>query len=346
MRLFLWFLIGLSGCAPSERLNGGGASFVYPIMLEWARVYEQTSGGVQVDYQSTGSGNGVQQMLRQTIDFGCTDVPLTAEQLELARQRGGTVLHLPLVFGAVVPVYNLPEIPDTQRLRFDGNALADIHLGRIRVWNHPDLVALNPDVSLPERAILPVVRSDPSGTTAIWSSYLVRYRGEQWNELGIKPGTLIGWPRAGNAIGQKGNEGVAGLVKRIPGGFGYVEQIYAEPNRLDAGLVRNRAGKFVAATAASVRAAVDSYRTFPDSLQLDLIDRDGGDAYPISGATYAVFYRKQPATRGKRLVDFLLWATDERNGQTSVEPLGYAPLPPRLVTLVRQRLQSEVEYRP
>jgi phosphate transport system substrate-binding protein len=327
----------VGGCGQAERLNGGGASSVYPVLLKWTRVYE-FEAGVQVDYQSTGSGNGVQQTLRQTIDFGCTDVPLTDGQLELASQRGGEVLHIPLLLTAAVPAYHLPELPAGTRLAFTGEVLSDIFLGKVTRWDDPALRALNPTVPLPARPILVVFRADPSGTSAVWSEFLARRRPADWQDRGLRPGTLVGWPLAeGQGVGQKGSEGVAGMVRRLPGALGYIEHTYAQQNRLDFGTLRNRAGRDLEATPEAVTAAAES-AGLPDDFRPDMTDAAGPDAYPAAGCVWAVLYRKQPPQRARLLTDFFLWATDADRGQAVARRLGHAPLPADWRERIRARV--------
>lgn len=323
-------LLVLAGCGRSERLNGGGSSFVYPIMLKWSRTYA-AERGVQVDYQSTGSGNGIQQMLAGTVHFGCTDEPLSEERRASAR---GDIVHIPLVMGGIVPVYNLPGVDG--RLQFDGSTLAGIFLGMIDRWNHPDLMALNPGVALPDQKILFVGRSDPSGTTAVFAEYLAMAAPQLWAEKSMGPtGTSIRWP-AGEA--QRGNEGVAGLIRRVPGSLGYVELKYATDVGLDYGAVRNRAGRFVIASPDSVAAAAAaSLTTIPPNLCFSLIDAPGAASYPIAGTVWAV-YRRDHAT--KELTDFVRWVTDPDGGQASTRAAGYAPLPAALVDAIRRELDG------
>jgi phosphate transport system substrate-binding protein len=341
MRRVFGILIGLAllaGCQRADRLNGGGSSFVYPVMLKWSRVYAAETG-IQIDYQSAGSGNGIQQMTVGTIDFGCTDAPMTTEQRDKAKSTSGEVVHIPLVMGGVVPVYNLPDLPKDKRLRFSGPVLAGIFLGTIQKWNHPDLQALNPDIPMPDEKILVISRSDPSGTTAIFADYISKIEKKLWDdkEMG-KPGTSTRWP-AGEA--QKGNEGVSGLVRRVPGSMGYVELKYALDVGLDYGEVRNQAGQFVLATPDTVQAAAAAaLKTIPKDLCFSLTNAPGNESYPIAGMVWAVFYRQMEATHVKDLTNFLRWATDPERGQKYGVKLGYAPLPTQLVEAVRIELNS------
>jgi len=344
MRRACLFFLGLSliaGCAGGDRLNGGGSSFVYPIMLKWSRVYA-AERGVEVDYQSTGSGNGVLQMTVGTIDFGATDFPLTAEQNRKANDLGGPIVHIPLVLGAVVPVYNLPGLGSGARLQFSGAVLSGIYLGTVTHWNDPQLQAINPGIPLPNQEILVVSRSDPSGTTAVFADYLSRVSGPLWAERKMgSAGTSTRWP-VGES--QKGNEGVAGLVRRVPGSIGYVELKYARDVGLDFGAVRNADGEFVVASPATVKAAATRRRSVADgdALTFSLTNVPGADSYPISGAVWAVYYERLTARRLNELTEFFLWATDPAGGQRFAEMFEYASLPDDLVQSARARMRAVV----
>ena len=305
-----------------------------------AGAYEAETG-VQVDYTGTGSGNGVQQMTRGAIAFGCTDVPMNAEQRDRARAIGGEVVHIPLAMGGVVPIYRLKGIPKDKPLKFTGQVLADIFLGEVTRWNDAALQDLNPGITLPDVPIKVVSRSDPSGTTAIFAEYLAKVRPELWCAKSMGKGTSVSF-----AVGirQKGNPGVAGEVGRQDGAIGYVELTFAQhlPDRVAFGAVRNRARKFVVASPESVTAAAASLSEIPKDLCYSIVDAAGADAYPISGSDWAVFYRRLPAVRARTLVAFLSWATAKEQGQRFAAPLGYAPLPDRVIERIAARL-AEIE---
>src|SRR5262249_31199648 len=206
--------------ASDNRLNGAGSSFVYPLMSKWASEYEKTAG-VKVNYQSIGSGGGIQQMTEKTADYGCTDGPMNEEQLKKAKESGGDVVHIPLVMGAVVPIYNLEGV--NEALTFNGKLLADIFLGKITKWNDPAIQELNKGVSLPDKSIAVVHRSEGSGTTYIWADFLSKVSPDEWGKK-VGVGTSVEWPVG---EGAKGSEGVSGRVKASPGTIGYVEITYA-----------------------------------------------------------------------------------------------------------------------
>ena len=330
----LGLLLGMgAGCFGSsdKRLSGAGSTFVYPIMSKWASEYDKARG-VKVNYQSIGSGGGIQQMTAKTVDFGCTDAPMNEEQIEKCKQSGSAPLHIPLVMGADVPAYNLPEVKN--QLKFTGPLLADIYLGKIKKWNDPALTALNPDASLPDKEIVVVHRSEGSGTTYIWVEYLAKVSPAWKTQVGVA--TSVNWPCG---IGQKGNEGVAGQVRRSPGSIGYIELVYALQNDIQFGSVKNKEGVFVTATLESVTAAADaSLKDIPDDLRYSITDAAGKESYPISGTTWAVVYPNQPAGKGELVRAFLSWATHE--GQQYAEALHYSRLPKGLVERLEKKLDQ------
>ena len=341
MLLLAALVAGMAGCGNGTpggsggakgtvgRLNGGGATFIYPMMSKWAGEYERARG-MQINYQSIGSGGGIQQMTAKTIDFGCTDAPMNDEQLRKAREVGGEVVHIPLIMGAVVPAYNLEEVKEP--LIFSGPILADIYLAKIKKWNDPALAKLNPKASLPDKDIMVVHRSDGSGTTYIFADYLAKVSPEWKSKVGVA--TSLNWPCGS---GQKGNEGVAGQVKRSPASIGYIELIYALQNNISFGPVENRQGAAVKASLQAVTAAAnESLAAIPPDLRYSITDAPGKDSYPISGTTWAVLYVNQPADKGKAIVDFLRWATHE--GQQYADALHYARLPEGLVERLEKKL--------
>jgi phosphate transport system substrate-binding protein len=314
-----------------QKLNGGGSSFVNPIMTKWASEYDKIKG-VRVNYQSIGSGGGIQQMTAKTVDFGCTDAPLNEEQLKKANDTRGDVVHIPLVMGAIVPAYNLDEVKEP--LVFTGPVLADIYQGKITRWNDQALKDLNPQAALPDKEISVVHRSDGSGSTYIWSDYLSKVSPEWKDKVGV--GTSLNWP---TGVGQKGTEGVAGQVKRSPGSIGYIELIYALKNSINFGLVKNKEGVPIKGSLDSVTAAASAALSqIPDDLRYSLTNAPGKDAYPISGTVWAVLYVNQPPATGKTVVDFLRWITHE--GQQYAKDLQYAKLPQGLVDRLDKKLDS------
>jgi phosphate ABC transporter phosphate-binding protein len=322
----------LSGCndPAGQKLNGTGSTFVQPIMNKWAEEYQKANRGI-VNYEPIGSSAGVQRMATGLFDFACTDSPLNDAQL--ASLKGtGDIVFVPLVLGAVVPAYNLPGLKEP--LTFSGPVLADIFLGKITRWDDKALQELNPNVTLPETPIAVLHRSDGSGTTFIWTDYLSKVSPDWRSKVG--PGMTVAWP-AGK--GKAGNGGVAELVKSTPGGIGYLQLDYALKNNLNIGQVKNRSGASVKATVASVTAAAkSSVAEIPADLRFSITDAPGPDAYPVSGAVWAIAPINQSGGKGKPLADFLRWATHD--GQEFVEGLHFARLPSELVERIDKKLDQ------
>jgi len=316
----------------SVDLTGAGATFPYPIYSKWFSDYA-TSTGVKINYQSIGSGGGIRQLSEQTVDFGASDGPMSDE--ELAKAKGGPILHIPTVLGADVITYNVPGI--TAPLKLTSSAIADIFMGRIKKWNDTRLASLNPGVSLPNQDILVVHRSDGSGTTYIFTDYLTTAV-PAW-KTSVGKGKEVKWPVG---LGAKGNEGVAGQVKQTPGSVGYVELAYAKQNGLPIAAVRNKAGQFVQASIEAVTAAAaETAKALPANTdyRISIVDAPGAGSYPISSFTWILVYQHQTdAVKGKKLVDFLNWALTD--GEKSAVTLDYAPLPAEMATTVKAKLAT------
>jgi phosphate transport system substrate-binding protein len=328
--LALGALAGCSANKEADRLNGGGSSFVAPMMKKWAGDYHKAHS-VEIDYTSSGSGDGVAKMVEKKNDFGCTDAPMNAEQLKQAADNGGDVVHIPLVMGGVVPIYNLPGIE--QPLHFTGPVLARIFLGEIKSWDDDALTKLNNGVKLPHTPITVAHRSDASGTSYIWTDYLSKVSKEWKEKVGVS--TEPRWPIG---AGAPKNPGVAGLVKDTKGAIGYVELLYAlQEKDIKFGDVENKEGKFVRASPESVTAAAAGLKEIPENLVIDLNNADGADTYPISGTVYMVLYVKQPRDKAKALKDFIRWTTHE--GQDMAKELHYARLPQTLVERIDKKIE-------
>ena len=301
------------------QINGAGATFPYPIYSRWFSEYNKQHPSVQINYQSIGSGGGIRQLTNQTVFFGATDGPMTDEQLKAAP---GPILHFPTVLGAVVPVYNVQGAGVD--LKFNGTVLADIYLGKIRKWNDPAIVKLNPGATLPARDIAVVHRSDGSGTTYIFVDYLSKVSPEFKRTVGVN--TSVNWPAG---VGGKGNEGVAGLVSQTPGAMGYVELIYALQNKISYGSVQNAAGEFVKASPDTVTNAAAAAQ-IPDDFRVSITNATGAGTYPISSFTWLLLYQSPSDTgRAKAMIEFMRWAVTD--GQKFASELGYAPLPENVV---------------
>jgi len=313
-------------------LTGAGATFPAPLYSKWFDAYA-TKSGVKINYQSIGSGGGIRQLSEQTVDFGASDAPMS--DAELAKAKGGPVLHIPTALGAVVIIYNLPQVPTG--LKLTGEAVAAIYQGQITKWNDARIASLNPGVSLPATDILVVHRSDGSGTTYVFSDYLASVS-PAWATRPGK-GKELQWPVG---LGAKGNEGVTGQVKQAPGAIGYAELAYATQNKLSMASIRNANGEFVAPSIESVTAAAAGAVTdLPPNTdyRVSIVNAAGAGAYPISSFTWIILYQKQsdPA-KGKKVVDFLRWALGE--GQGMAAALDYAPLPETMRTALMARLDT------
>jgi phosphate transport system substrate-binding protein len=318
-----------AGPATAQDLNGAGATFPYPIYSKWFAEYARQTG-VRINYQSIGSGGGIRQLTERTVDFGASDAPMSDEEMA---KLPAPVLHFPTVLGAVVLTYNLPGV--TAPLKLTGPVVADIFLGKITRWNDTRIASLNRGVRLPSSDILVIHRSDGSGTTYIFSDYLAAVSPE-WAR-GPGKGKELKWP---TGLGAKGNEGVAGQVKQLPGAIGYVELAYAKQNHLPVAELKNAMGRFVAPTLASITAAAAGVAAkLPENTdyRISIVNAPGADAYPIASFTYLLVYQHQPdPVKGKKLVDFLRWYL--REGEQSAAALDYAPLPPEIIARLERRL--------
>ena len=301
--------------AQAQKLTGAGATFPYPIYSKWFSEYSAAHPGVEINYQSIGSGGGIRQVTAGLVDFGASDGPMTDEQLAASKVK---LIHIPTVLGAVVPVFNVPGVSD---LKFSGEVIADIFLGKITTWNDGRIAKDNPGVSLPSQKIIVVHRSDGSGTSYIFTDFLSKVSPEWGNGPG--KGTSPSWPIG---VGGKGNEGVAGLVRQLPGAIGYVELIYALQNKISYGAVKNPAGNYVKASIAGVTEAAASIKVLPADYRVSITNAPGATAYPISSFTWLLIpLKSQDAAKGKVIKDMLSWIIN--SGENEVETLSYAPLP-------------------
>jgi phosphate transport system substrate-binding protein len=315
--------------AQKIQINGAGATFPYPIYSKWFSEYNKLHPDVEINYQSIGSGGGIRQLTNETVFFGATDGPMTPEQQQAAP---GRVLHLPTALGGVVPIYNLPGVSGERK--FTGKLIADMVLGKVTKWNDPAIASLNPGVRLPASDIAIVHRSDGSGTTYIFVDYLSKISPDFKQKVGVA--TSVNWPVG---VGAKGNEGVAGLVKQMPGAFGYVELIYAIQNKIDYGSVQNMAGEFVRSSLESVTAAAAAAaKSMPADFRVSITNAPGNAVYPISSFTWLLFYENSKDKKiAKIMVDFMKWALTD--GQKYAPELGYAPVPGSVVQLEMEALK-------
>lgn len=344
--LCLAFVLGMAACsgqgggkasssaAPGAagsgaQLTGAGSTFDNPFFSKAFYQYSQQHPNVTINYQSIGSGGGIQQFTQKTIDFGATDVPMNASELARVNEP---VVQIPAALGGETISYNLPGV--NTPLRFTGSVLADVFLGKISDWSDPALAKLNPGVKLPKMPIIVAHRSDGSGTTYIFTDYLSSVS-PQWKST-VGAAKSVQWP-AKNSVGGKGNEGVAGVIGQTPGAIGYVELAYAVENHMAGALLQNSAGKFIADTQQTVAAAAAS-KPGVTAKNFSIVNQPGANSYPIAGYSWVLVYAKQTdAPKGKALKDVLTWLTGPQ-GQGVAGGLQYVPLPANIQALARKAL--------
>ena len=316
--------------AQAQQITGAGATFPNPVYQKWGESAEKAIG-IQLNYQSVGSGAGQTQARNRTVDFGASDAPLAADIL-----KESNLLQFPTVMGSLVAIVNLPGVADNQ-MKLTGEMLADIYLGKITKWNDPKLVEMNRDLSLPNLAIAPVYRADGSGTTYVWVSYLSAVSPEWKSKVGVS--TSVKWPVG---AGARGNEGVAATVRNTRGTIGYVENAYAIQNKLVATQIRNKAGNFVSPTSEAFIAAASNANWNVPNFAADLIDQPGTKSWPIVSPTFALIAKNptDPA-RSANVMKFFDWAF--RNGSKLAEGLEYIPLPEAVQNAVRTTWRTEVK---
>ena len=319
----------LAGAAGAQNINAAGATFPEPIYQKWFSEYAQAHPNVKINYQPIGSGGGIRQVSDGTVDFGASDAIMTDEQIAQAKVK---VTALPTVLGAVVPIYNLPV---SKPLNFSGDVIADIYLGKITRWNDARIAKDNPGVSLPNKAILPVYRSDGSGTTFIFTDYLSKVSSDWASRVGKN--SSVKWP---SGIGAVKSEGVSGMVRQTPGAFGYVELTYALVNKIEYGAVKNAAGKFLLGSADGATAAAAALaKTMPADYRVSITNAPGATSYPISSFTWLLIPKQftDPA-KGAAVKGFLGWMLD--HGENEASALGYAPLPTQVVAMEKKTIAT------
>ncbi|HVB79525.1 MAG TPA: phosphate ABC transporter substrate-binding protein PstS [Candidatus Binataceae bacterium] len=307
--------LGASVALAATQLTGAGSTFDYPFFSKAFYEYSQQHADVTVNYQSIGSGGGIQQFIAKTVDFGASDVPMNAEELKLAK---APVLQVPVTLGAAAIGYNIPGIG--KGLRMTRQLIAEIYLGNVKKWNAPEIAKLNPKLKLPDMDITVVHRSDGSGTTYIFTDFL-SHVSAQWKEK-VGTGKSVQWPAG---IGGKGNEGVAGQVRQTPGAIGYIELAYVLENQMSYARVENKAGKFEYPTIETVAAAAAS-KPEVSSTDFSIVDAAGENSYPISGYSWVMLYQhpSDPA-RGKLVRETMEWLVTK--GQAVAKSVDYVPLP-------------------
>ena len=315
--------------AQDVRLTGSGASFPFPLYTTWFQAFGQANRGVRIDYQSTGSGAGIQAFINRTVDFAASDAAMTDEQI--AQGNGGALL-LPMTAGAIVLAYNLPGV---EELKLPRDVYPLIFTGEITSWNDPKIVAANPGVTLPNQRITVVRRSDSSGTTFVFTKHLAAISPAFKSALGF--GTSVQWPNLPNFVGAPRNDGVAATVLQTPGAVGYIEYGFAKLSKQPYALLENKSGKFIKADSETGMAALASADFSGDDLRVWVSDPAGEKAYPIATFTWMLFYKnlnKPDVTAGLRKM--VEWAITD--GQKMAGPLGYVPLPAKLVERIRAEI--------
>ncbi len=317
------------------RLNGAGATFPAPLYARWVAEYQKANPDIAIDYQAIGSGGGIKGITEKTIDFAGSDAPMNKNEVTKAGGQDNLV-EVPSCAGAVVPAYNLPGVTD---LKFSGDVLAKIYMGKITKWNDPEIARLNDGVNLPDTAITPAYRTDGSGTTFIWTNYLTTQSEDFKGSIGA--GKQVKWP-----VGQggKGNDGVTAVVQSTPGAIGYIEENFADKNNIAYGSVLNKAGKFVKASPAAVsnagNSAVDQFKG--NLLAANIWNQGGDETYPIASFTYIIVYKDLNNVKSKEqaqaLANFLWWATHD--GQKFATELDYAPLADAVKSKVEDALKT------
>jgi phosphate transport system substrate-binding protein len=321
-----------AGVTGGADLTGAGATFPFPLYSRWVSEYAAATG-VKINYQQIGSGGGIKQLQEETVDFGASDAPMSDS--DIARAKGGAVIHIPTVVGVVAIAYNLPQV--SQPLKLSGPVVADIFLGKITKWNDSRIASLNSGVTLPNADVLVVHRSEGSGTTYIFSDYLSSVSAA-WKSSPGK-GKEVSWPVG---IGERGNDGVAGRIKQTPGSIGYVELAYVKQNRLTAALLQNASGQFVAPSADAATAAADAaIAMLPANTdyRVSIINTQGTAAYPITSFTYLLVYQHMAdAAKAQKLQNFIKWALT--TGQKDAATLDYAPLPASMIPKLTARIDA------
>ena len=324
-------IAAIAAGAQAADITGAGATFPYPIYAKWAEMYKKSSGN-GLNYQSVGSGAGIKQIKARTVDFGASDMPLPAAEL-----NASGLFQFPAIMGGVVPVVNVPGLAAGQ-LKLTGAVLADIYLGKITKWNAPQIAALNPGVKLPGDDITVVRRADSSGTSFLWTDYLSQMSPEFKSRIGA--GTTVKWAVG---VGGKGNEGVAANVQRIKGSIGYVEWAYAKRNKMQHTQLQNRDGAFLQPDDEAFKAAAAGANwTGTPGYAVVLTNQPGKASWPIPGVSYILVHKSQAdGNRGKEVLKFFDWAY--KNGDAAAVELDYVPMPDSVTKLVQDAWRANVK---
>lgn len=323
-----------TSCPSVSGLTGAGSTFDNPLFSQMFAPsnYPKTKCGTNVNYQSVGSGAGINQLLNHIVDFGATDSPMT--DALLAKSTNGPIIHIPVTLGAEAMSYNLASVPSTTNLKFTGAVISQIYMGKITSWDDPAIKTINPGVTLPHQTITVVHRSDGSGTTSIFTHYLSAVSPD-WLS-GVGAGTTVNWPVG---VGGKGNAGVAAAVKSTPGAIGYLELAYVVANKINYGVVQNAAGNYIAPSLDGAKEDAANVTTIPADLRFFIVNAPGANSYPISGFSWVIVYQHQSnVNKGEAIANMLWWMTHQ--GQQYSTALTYVPLPSTLVTKDEAQIKS------
>lgn len=323
-----------SSCPSVSGLTGAGSTFDNPLFSQMFApyAYPKAKCGLNVNYQSVGSGAGINQLLAHTVDFGATDTPLTDAQEQ--QSTSGKIIHIPVTLGAVAMSYNLSSVPATTHLNLTPAIISGMYLGTITTWNDPAIAAANPGVTLPDQTVTIVHRSDGSGTTGIFTHYLSAISPDWSSKVGA--GTTVNWPVG---VGGKGSAGVAAAVQTTPGAIGYVELAYVLSNGLSYAAITNANGKNVLPSLDGAKADAAGTTNIPADLRFFIVNAPGDASYPISGFSWAVVYQNQSnSNKGQAIANLLWWMIHD--GQQYATPLNYVPLPAAIVTKGEAQIKS------
>ncbi len=327
--ILLSLLSGLvAHAADTTSILGAGATFPAPFYQKCFLTYKTQNPKIEITYNPIGSGGGIKNLKEQTVDFGASDALMTDDELK----DGKEILHIPTVMGAVVVTQNLGA--EKSELNLSQGVLAGLFLGEITKWNDPKIAELNKGKTLPNLDVVVVYRADSSGTTSIFTEYLAKVSPSWKTKVGS--GKTVKWPVG---QGNKGNQGVASVVKNTPGAIGYVELVYAEQEKMAIDAIKNKAGKFVKPSLASVTAAASaSAKAMPADFRVSITDADGAASYPISAFTYLLVYQEMEKVKGAEIVKLLNWMM--KDGQALAAPLFYAPLPAATLAKVKEKIKT------
>lgn len=325
-KIFAILLAVITITANSQTVNGAGATFPAPLYAKWADVYNKETN-IKINYQSVGSGAGIRQIEGRTITFGASDMPLTDEKLNQLQ-----AIQWPMAIGGVVPVINVKDVKPGE-MKLTGNIMADIYLGKIKKWNDPAIKDLNPTLNLPDQSISPIRRADGSGTTFIWTNYLSKLSKEFKDNIG--EGTAVNWK---TGVGGKGNEGVAAMVRQLPGALGYVEYAYVKQTKMNWVQVQNRDKHWVSPDDETFKAAASGAK-WNDTFYQILTDQPGKMAWPITGATFIIMHTKpEKPSEAQEAIKFFKWAF--KNGDKMAEDLDYVPMPKSIISRIDQEMSK------